>query len=108
MDWQLKDGRYCVVSIRIWFLRSSSMAINEFVYYEKADAGHHSKARERMSGGNNLTFYLAKSIFSEMRSNEMPKILSSITFDKPVANLAPSKPPSRKPRQIKPAIFIST
>jgi hypothetical protein len=50
----------------------------------------------------------ANIIFNEIRRRAKPNILSSTTFDKPVANLAPRKPLKKKPRHIRPAVCKST
>lgn len=43
---------------------------------------------------------LANIIFKEIRSNATPKTLSKVRSDNFVANLAPSRPPKKKPMQI--------
>jgi len=52
--------------------------------------------------------YLAKIIFKAVISRAAPKSFLSRAALTAVASLAPSRPPKKKPRQIRPAIFRST
>jgi len=52
--------------------------------------------------------YLTNIIFNAIRRSATPNILSRMMFGIPVAILAPRKLPKKKPRQIRPATFIST
>jgi len=52
--------------------------------------------------------YLPRIIFSEIRSSIVPNTFFKIGSGIPKATLAPSRPPTKKPRHIKAAIFRST
>jgi hypothetical protein len=52
--------------------------------------------------------YLASSILRDTRSRAVPNSFSNTGLDKLVASLAPSNPPKKKPRHIRPATLRST